>query len=104
MYADLFTPGEGLFELAQEDTLICRCEGITLGQIHHALAMGAGSIAEVKAITRAGMGECQGRMCGLHINHLIAQWAKKAPAEVGFNPARPPIFPLPIQALLLEEG
>ena len=104
MYADLFTPGEGLFDLAKEDTLICRCEGVTLGQVRHALTMGASSVSEVKAITRIAMGECQGRMCGLHINHLVAQWTGKAPAEVGLNPARPPVFPLPIQALLLEEG
>ncbi|RCK74727.1 MAG: hypothetical protein ANABAC_1444 [Anaerolineae bacterium] len=103
MYTDLFAPGKGLFELAKEDTVICRCEGITLEQIRRARAMGASSISEVKAITRAGMGECQGRMCGLHINHILAQWTNKTPAEVGLNPARPPVFPLPIQALLLEQ-
>ncbi len=104
MYADLFTPGVGLFELAKEDTLICRCEGVTLGQIRRAVEMGASSITEVKALTRTGMGECQGRMCGMHINYLLAKWTNKAPTDIGVNPARPPVFPQPIQALLLEEG
>jgi NAD(P)H-nitrite reductase large subunit len=103
MYADLFTPGAGLFELAKDDTPICRCEGVTLKRLKDALAMGATSIAEIKAITRAGMGECQGRMCGLHINTLIAQRANKASSEVGLNSARPPIYPLPVKSLLLEE-
>lgn len=103
MYADLFTPGCGLFELAKDDTPVCRCEGVTLRQLKAALDMGAASISEIKAITRAGMGECQGRMCGLHLNRLIAQRANKAPNEVGLNTARPPIYPLPIKALLLDE-
>jgi thioredoxin reductase/bacterioferritin-associated ferredoxin len=103
MYADLFTPGCGLFELAKDDTPICRCEGVTKRQLQDALDMGATSISEIKAMTRAGMGECQGRMCGLHLNRLIAQRINKAPIEVGLNTARPPIYPLPIKALLLDE-
>lgn len=103
MYADLFTPGCGLFELAKDDTPVCRCEGVTLRQLNAALDMGVASVSEIKAITRAEMGECQGRMCGLHLNRLIAQRANKAPNEVGLNTARPPIYPLPIKALLLDE-
>ena len=103
MYADLFAPGCGLFELAKDDTPICRCEGVTKRQLQDALDMGATSISEIKAITRAGMGECQGRMCGLHLNRLIAQRSNKAPHEVGLNTARPPIYPLPIKDLVLDE-
>ncbi len=103
MYTDLFAPGPGLFELAKEDTLICRCEGVTLEKVRRALALGANSVTEIKALTRLGMGECQGRMCGLYMNYLVSSWTSKTPAEVGLNPTRPPIFPLPIQSLLLEE-
>ncbi len=103
MYADLFTPGPGLFDLVLEDTLVCRCEGATLAKVRSAVMLGASSMGEVKSYTRAGMGECQGRMCGQEIIHLIAKLTGKTPAEVGTNTARFPIFPLPIESLVFEE-
>jgi NADPH-dependent 2,4-dienoyl-CoA reductase/sulfur reductase-like enzyme len=103
MYTSLFTPGPGLYELAQDDTPLCRCEGVTLGDLKRAVEMGTCSIPEIKAITRSGMGECQGRMCGQQINYLIARLTGRTPAEIGVNPARPPVFPVPIHALAMEE-
>jgi thioredoxin reductase/bacterioferritin-associated ferredoxin len=102
LYIDLFTPGPGVFELAQEDTLVCRCEGVTLGKVRQAIELGASTLAEVKSITRTGMGECQGRMCGHEVMHLIAKLAHKPVAEVGTYSIRPPIFPLPIDVLSQE--
>ena len=99
MYTDLFTPGPGAFELAREDTLVCRCEGVTLEKIRQAVKMGAKSISEVKSITRTGMGECQGRICGPIIMHLVSKFSGTPLAEVGTYSARPPIFPLPLEIL-----
>lgn len=103
MYAGLFTPGPGLFELAKDDTLVCRCEGATLAKVRSAVMMGANSFGEIKSYTRAGMGECQGRMCGQEVIHLIAKLTGKKPGEVGAANARFPVFPLPIQSLIIEE-
>jgi NAD(P)H-nitrite reductase large subunit len=102
MYIDLFTPGPGFYELAREDTPLCRCEGTTLRELRRAVEMGADSLAEIKAITRTGMGECQGRMCTPQVNILAAKLTGRTPGEVGTNPARPPVFPLPIQSFILE--
>lgn len=103
MYNDLFTPGAGLYELARDDTPLCRCEGATLRDLHRAVEMGADTLAEVKAITRAGMGECQGRICAAQVNTLIARLTGRTPSDVGINTPRPPVFPLPIQSLILED-
>ncbi|MEV5436916.1 NAD(P)/FAD-dependent oxidoreductase [Streptomyces sp. NPDC052682] len=47
-----------------DDTVVCRCEEVTAGTVREALALGAGDVRTVKLLTRAGMGWCQGRMCG----------------------------------------
>jgi D-hydroxyproline dehydrogenase subunit alpha len=102
-YADLFTPGEGVFGLAEPDTLVCRCEGVTHAQLCAAAEAGAGNIVNIKSATRAGMGECQGRMCGHQVAHTLAALTGKPVQEVGLNAPRPPIFPLPVGELIVDE-
>lgn len=48
-----------------QDYVVCRCEDVTLGDVRGCLAAGSGvSLNEVKRRLRAGMGWCQGRVCG----------------------------------------
>jgi NADPH-dependent 2,4-dienoyl-CoA reductase/sulfur reductase-like enzyme len=100
MYADLFTPGPGVYELASDDTLICRCEGVTLAKLRRTFARGATSVMEVKDASRCGMGECQGRMCGSFLTYYLASQLGTSIQEVGAYHVRPPVFPVPIQALV----
>jgi bacterioferritin-associated ferredoxin len=99
LYAGLFTPGPGLDELAGPDTIICRCEEVTRAEIGEAVRMGADTLDAVKALTRCGMGNCQGRVCGPLVAALIAQETGRTPAEVGQFRVRPPVFPIPLTAL-----
>jgi hypothetical protein len=78
---DLFGPRPGLRDLITPDTVLCRCEGVTAGEIE------AASFAELKLRTRAGQGPCQGRVCA----HLIG---------LDEPSARPPLEPVPVRALL----
>src|SRR5205085_5065588 len=49
-----------------DDTILCRCEAIRVGQVREAIrAFDVAEMNRMKAITRVGMGRCQGRMCGL---------------------------------------
>ena len=72
MLGELFAVGPGLYALADEDTPICRCEGVTLGDIRRVVRDGAVTVSEVKGVTRAGMGDCQGRICEDLIARIIA--------------------------------
>ncbi len=99
MYSALFTPGEGIYELAGEDTLLCRCEGVTLGMLRCAVEGGAGNIINIKSATRAGMGECQGRTCGHLVSHCLARLTGHSVPEAGLYNPRPPVFPVPIGEL-----
>src|SRR5690606_26937483 len=72
LLSDLFTPPEGLVSLLKDDTIICRCEEISLAEVKEAIRNGARSIGEVKMLTRTGMGNCQGRMCEHSVAAIIA--------------------------------
>ena len=54
----------GLLDLPNEDTIVCRCENVTRGQIDKALNEGVRDIASLKMRTRVFMGDCQGKTCG----------------------------------------
>ncbi len=106
MLAEIFPIKPGLISLAHDDTLICRCEEITLGEVKAAVAAGARTLGEVKMITRTGMGNCQGRTCeravaGALLQQLAGQPA--TPTSVGTFTTRPPLHPLPLGAFLEPE-
>ncbi len=47
-----------------DEVILCRCEGITLGQVRAAVQqLQPTSLRELKLVTRLGMGMCQGRVC-----------------------------------------
>ncbi len=54
--------------------IVCRCEGITLGEILYALRENpkATTLDGIKRRTRAGMGRCQGGFCQPSVLELIA--------------------------------
>ena len=89
----------GLSHLAKEDTLLCRCEEITYGQVQDALANGAVDLNQVKLATRSGMGYCQGRFCSVLIAPLIAQATSQPISKIQPFTVRPPIQPIPLKVL-----
>lgn len=55
--------------------IICRCEGITEGEIIDAIKApcGARDVDGVKRRTRAGMGRCQGGFCGSKVVEILSR-------------------------------
>jgi len=94
----LYPPRAELFAPADE-TVICRCEEVTAGQIREAAAMGEPDPNQIKSMTRAGMGPCQGRQCGYSVAHILAAAQKKRVEQVGFFTIRPPLKPLTLGEL-----
>ena len=103
MLAAYFTPGPGLDKIVTDETIICRCEGVTWGEIKAAISDGARTAGEVKGLTCAGMGNCQGRICGTLLPRLVARHLAflglPAPAAPEPLTVRPPIHPLPLKSL-----
>jgi thioredoxin reductase/bacterioferritin-associated ferredoxin len=92
-------PRPGLFELANDDTIICRCEELTLGDIKSAIGKGTTEMNELKRLTRMGMGRCQGRMCAPIVQEIIAGQTQTPAAEIAYLNQRPPTKPVSIKVL-----
>jgi bacterioferritin-associated ferredoxin len=87
------------FRRPGRDTLVCRCEEVTAGQIIDTVALGCTGPNQMKAFLRCGMGPCQGRLCGLTVTELIAQARGVTPQEVGYYRLRPPVKPITLAEL-----
>ncbi len=83
-----FTPRAELRALAQDNTLVCRCEDVPLGR-----ARQCANWREAKLHTRCGMGPCQGRVCGPALEFLLG-WKPES--------VRPPVLAARIASLKLD--
>ncbi len=92
-------PRSGLIKFIDDETEICRCEGITKRDIDHEIAHGAQSHNAVKSGTRCGMGPCGGRFCMDTVAMLTAHHTSKTREEIGLPTARPPLRPVILDTL-----
>lgn len=80
-----------------DDTIVCRCESITVGELRRVVqATGSSESNRAKAFSRVGMGRCQGRYCGHAAAEIIAHAAKVPLEQVGRLRSQAPVKPLPI--------
>lgn len=96
---DISLPRKGLYELATDDTVICRCEDVTLKQLKAALADDTIQIKDFKRMTRMGMGSCEGRMCGPSIIEMLRHRLNATAEDVGCLKPRPSIKPVALGVL-----
>jgi hypothetical protein len=90
-----------LLDLITDDTILCRCESVPAARIIEAVGVdGDCSLRGIKVQTRAGMGSCQGRMCGHLISRLIAKKMGTPLESIPPDTARAPIKPVPLRALV----
>lgn len=82
-----------------DDTIVCRCEEVTGGDVRRDIAMGCLGPNQVKSVDRCGMGPCQGRQCGLTVTELVADARGVPPGDVGYFRIRPPIKPITLEEL-----
>lgn len=93
-------------EQVGDDATVCRCEEVTAGAVRAAVDEGAGDARQVKQLTRAGMGWCQGRMCAAGVECLVRSTRPDAPSAGA--PLRMPASerlvttPVPLRALVAE--
>ena len=80
-----FAIRDELRSLADETTVVCRCEDVQYGQL-----IEFENWRTAKLQTRCGMGPCQGRVCGAAAEFLFG-WT--------VDSVRPPIFPVKLENL-----
>jgi len=88
-------PGGLVGELSPAGT-VCRCEDVTRADVEAAIAEGARDVFSVKMWTRAGMGPCQGRVCGPALGDLVAARLGLSPEAAGYNRPHMPLRPVPL--------
>lgn len=74
--------------LAHPETIVCRCEDVRLRDLDKSW-----TLRQAKLYTRAGMGPCQGRICGAALECMMG-WMPDS--------VRPPVQPARLDAFLSE--
>ena len=82
-----------------DDTIICRCEEVTAGDIRRFAGLGCLGPNQAKAFGRSGMGPCQGRYCGLSVSQILAASNKISLDDTGYFRIRPPLKPVTLGEL-----
>jgi len=90
------------WDTIDDDTIICRCEDITIGKLRGWIKAGFTSTNVLKRATRCGMGNCQGRTCGPLIYDILAACAPTG--ETKPFSIRMPIKPVPLGDLVSGEA
>ena len=85
-----------------DNIIVCRCEDLTLARIREVIADGYKTIDEVKRVTRAGMGPCQGRTCRPIIAQELSRHYGIPMEEILMPTFRPPIKPVKLGAFVKE--
>ncbi len=108
-----------LSAVCKDDTIICHCEEVTRGDIigvqppnylersapmcarslDTLLESGPANPDQIKRLTRAGMGTCQGRRCRDQVAMLLAIEADKPFGTIPLATHRAPVRPLPLHIM-----
>jgi thioredoxin reductase/bacterioferritin-associated ferredoxin len=91
-----------LYANMTDDTIVCRCEGITAGEIRKAIRQGTMNLNDIKKRTRSGMGYCQGTNCLPTIAAMLAREFDAQPEEIPMMTTRPPARPVPLSLLMVD--
>lgn len=82
-----------------DETIICRCEEVSAGDIRRYASLGCLGPNQTKSFGRCGMGPCQGRYCGLTVTELLASEHGRSHDEIGYYRIRPPFKPVTLGEL-----
>ncbi|MGE8159139.1 FAD-dependent oxidoreductase [Paraburkholderia sp. NPDC080076] len=87
-----------------DDMTVCRCEEVDAGTLRRCIRDGeANEINRLKALTRVGMGRCQGRMCGEAALTLLAEETGQSVDAVGRLRSQPPVKPIPLSPEMVAD-
>jgi NADPH-dependent 2,4-dienoyl-CoA reductase/sulfur reductase-like enzyme len=89
----LYRPAD-IFLRPADETIVCRCEEVSAGDIREMSRLGCRGPNQTKSFSRCGMGPCQGRMCGNTVGAILAEATHAPMQKVGYYRIRPPIKPV----------
>ncbi len=99
----VFAPPASWLGLMTPETIICRCEDVTLCEVEARMTPNTTSPMQLKAATRIGMGRCQGRNCLGALAAILSERQGVPAQSIHMPRARPPARPIPLGDLLHED-
>jgi Fe-S-cluster-containing hydrogenase component 2/bacterioferritin-associated ferredoxin len=75
---------------ADDETVICRCERVSLGEVRKAIRSGMRDLNQLKAVTRAGMGACGSKTCSTLLLNVFRSEGVDLKEVTGFT--KRPLF------------
>lgn len=88
--APVTLPLDHYIEHIADDTIICRCERVTAGEIRSLIRTGYRDMNEIKIVARAGMGACGSKTCNALIHRLFRE--EGIPTEEIVESTKRPLF------------
>jgi sarcosine oxidase, subunit alpha len=73
-----------------DDTIVCRCEHVSAGEIRALIRKGYKDINEIKTVTRACMGACGAKTCASLIRRIFRE--EGIPNDKIIDPSKRPLF------------
>jgi thioredoxin reductase len=96
---DRWSIKSGFWDMIDDETIVCRCEGVRATDIRQSCVDGARNLNGAKLRTRLGMGICQGRYCVTNASILMAQEVGCSVQDIGLQSVRPPIVPIQLKII-----
>jgi bacterioferritin-associated ferredoxin len=93
-----------LYGAIPDDTVICRCEGVTAGDVREAIRKGTTDLNDIKKRTRMGMGYCQGIHCTPTVAAILSLEFNVKSDDIRMMKTRPPARSVPLQLLIDLQG
>ena len=90
-FIDAMYPAPERMGDVDNSTTVCRCEEVKAGEIRDLIRIGQTTPEMIKALSRVGMGPCQGRMCSCSLSEIVAEETGQDITRVGTHNIRPPV-------------
>jgi bacterioferritin-associated ferredoxin len=88
----------------KDSKTICRCADVLLTEIEELIREGYTSLTDIKRLSRAGMGQCQGKTCRNLLLQVIAKATNQKVEDLEDASYRPPAITIPLGLLAEEEA
>lgn len=82
----------------EDETYICRCERVTVGEVRQLIKNGERDINQIKALTKLSMGACGGKTCLKLIRNVFREEGVKS-SEITDTVIRPVFVEIPLETL-----
>ncbi|MDD3192229.1 MAG: (2Fe-2S)-binding protein [Bacilli bacterium] len=83
----------------KKDIILCRCEDISLQDLHDLFARGFTDLEEIKRMLRIGMGPCQGNTCIPLVQKELSRYLNQKIEDIANPTVRPPLTGIKLSSI-----